>query len=105
MAVRFQLRHGTTAEWVAANPVLADGEPGIEYLADGSRKIKIGDGSAAWATLDYVPIRGDDGDDGDDGQDGADGTDGQDAEWTELSQAAYNALSPPDPDVLYIVTS
>lgn len=43
-----QIRRGTTAEWTAANPILAIGEPG--YDTD-LKILKIGDGSTAWATL------------------------------------------------------
>lgn len=50
MAVRFQLRRDTAANWSANNPILADGEPGIE--TDSSR-IKIGDGVSTWNSLAY----------------------------------------------------
>ena len=26
-------------------------------------------------------------------------------DWEEISQSAWNALSPPDPDTLYLITS
>lgn len=48
--VTLRFRRGTAAEWVAANPILALGEPGWE--TDGS-KGKVGDGSTAWNTLQY----------------------------------------------------
>lgn len=47
---RIQLRRGTAAEWTAANPVLGDGEPGWEH---DTKKLKIGDGTAAWSALPY----------------------------------------------------
>ena len=57
---RFQvvhiLRNGSTEEWSAAdanNKILAQGEPGIEFL-DGETKIKIGDGTSKWSELPYV---------------------------------------------------
>lgn len=50
MAVKLQLRRGTTAEWSAENPVLAEGEIGVD-LTEG--KGKIGDGSTAWNSLAY----------------------------------------------------
>ena len=34
---------------------------------------------------------------------GADGADGTDAVWTEITQAAYDALSPPDASTLYVI--
>lgn len=51
MSVRFQLRRGTAAEWTAANPILAAGEPAVE--TDTHRE-KLGDGTTAWNSLGYV---------------------------------------------------
>ena len=51
-----QLRRGTAAAWVAANPVLALGEPGLE--TDTSR-IKYGDGVSAWGVLEYAEAEAD----------------------------------------------
>jgi hypothetical protein len=51
MANRIQLRRGTAAEWTAANPVLGDGEPGVEK---DTGKVKYGNGVAAWAALPYA---------------------------------------------------
>jgi hypothetical protein len=45
-----RLRRGTTAQWIAANPVLADGEFGWDSTAS---KLKMGNGTANWATLPY----------------------------------------------------
>jgi len=50
MATRIQFRRGTAAEWTAANPVLAQGEMGVEL---DTLKFKIGDGTTAWNSLDY----------------------------------------------------
>ena len=50
MATQIQLRRGTSSEWTAANPTLAEGELGLEtdtYL------YKIGDGETDWNDLDY----------------------------------------------------
>ena len=49
--VRIQVRRGTSADWSNVNPVLAAGEMGLET---NTRKIKVGDGSTAWNSLDYV---------------------------------------------------
>jgi hypothetical protein len=49
--VRMQLRRDTAADWVAANPVLLDGELGYET---DTGKIKIGNGSTAWNGRSYV---------------------------------------------------
>jgi len=52
--VTIRVRRDTTANWVANNPVLADGEIAIEKLTGSSLvKIKIGDGTTAWNTLPY----------------------------------------------------
>lgn len=48
---RIQLRRGNAADWTSANPILADGEIGIE---SDTRKAKIGDGSNQWSTLSYA---------------------------------------------------
>lgn len=48
------LRGGTTAQWETKNPILQNKEPGIEYCADGSVKLKAGDGSTAWNSLPYI---------------------------------------------------
>ena len=52
MAVVIQLRRGTAAEWTAANPVLAEGEIGIETDAVDER-FKIGNGVDTWSVLPY----------------------------------------------------
>jgi hypothetical protein len=49
--IKFQWRHGTTAEWVAANPVLRNGEPGAE---SDTHKAKVGDGIQTWLQLPYL---------------------------------------------------
>lgn len=53
MAIQIQLRRGTAAQWtaVAANTVLASGEPGLE---SDTGKIKMGDGANTWANLSYT---------------------------------------------------
>ena len=48
------LRQGTTAEWSKSPVVLKLGEVGLEYLVDGSVKIKAGDGEHFWADLSYI---------------------------------------------------
>lgn len=48
------LRQGTTAEWANSTVVLKTGEMGLEYLVDGSVKIKAGDGEHLWSSLAYV---------------------------------------------------
>lgn len=55
MAERIQLRRGTAANWTTANPVLASGEIGVET---DTGKLKVGDGSSAWASRPYVTAAG-----------------------------------------------
>jgi hypothetical protein len=45
-----QIRRGTAAQWTSANPTLASGEWGFET---DTNKVKIGDGTTAWASLAY----------------------------------------------------
>jgi hypothetical protein len=52
MAVRIQVRRGTTSEWNTANPTLFEGEFGYNTTLD---KFKIGDGTTAWSSLEYAP--------------------------------------------------
>lgn len=46
-----QLRRGTAAAWISANPVLSQGEPGFETDTGNQ---KIGDGVTAWTSLNYT---------------------------------------------------
>jgi hypothetical protein len=46
-----QVRSGTAAAWVSANPILAAGEPGLE---SDTGKEKRGDGATAWTSLAYI---------------------------------------------------
>lgn len=47
---QIRFRQGTAAEWLEANPILADGEPGYET---DTNKFKIGDGENTWSVLHY----------------------------------------------------
>ena len=51
MATRIRIRRGYSTEWVNANPVLLLGELGYEI---DSRRIKAGDGTTPWTSLDYT---------------------------------------------------
>jgi hypothetical protein len=53
MAKRILIRRDTTVNWQLVNPILSNGELGIEIKNDGTRKAKLGTGSAAWNNLDY----------------------------------------------------
>jgi len=50
MADIIQIRRDTAANWSSANPTLANGEQGYET---DTGKMKIGDGSTAWTSLEY----------------------------------------------------
>lgn len=50
MAVLFQFRRDTAANWTSTDPVLAQGEIGLEI---DSNNIKVGDGVTAWTSLVY----------------------------------------------------
>ena len=61
MPIQIQFRRGTYSQWVAADPVLADGELAIQTDAGGGEQamtLKIGDGATAWSSLAYGGLRG-----------------------------------------------
>ncbi len=51
MAVRIQMRRGTSSEWNDADPILNEGEIGYNTSLG---QIKIGDGNTIWSELTYV---------------------------------------------------
>jgi hypothetical protein len=46
-----QQRYDTAANWASNNPVLLEGEIGIE---SDTRKFKFGNGSSVWSSLPYA---------------------------------------------------
>lgn len=50
VSVRFQWRRDTAANWTTEDPVLLQGEPGLET---DTGAFKIGDGISVWSALDY----------------------------------------------------
>lgn len=48
-----KLRIDTSQNWEAVNPILENGEMIIVVKPDGSRDIKIGDGSSAYTSLPF----------------------------------------------------
>lgn len=52
MATRIQLRRDTSSNWTSINPILGEGEIGIEIGID-TNKFKIGNGILNWNTLNY----------------------------------------------------
>jgi hypothetical protein len=73
MAVQIQLRNDTEANWELFDPILAQGEIGVEIDTD---KFKIGNGSDTWSDLPYGGLVGPEGPAGADGADGLNGADG-----------------------------
>jgi hypothetical protein len=53
MAIKIQARRGTAAQWTSSNPTLSAGEFGFE---SDTLKLKIGNGSTAWASLAYTGL-------------------------------------------------
>lgn len=54
LRTRIILRNDSTANWLTnENVVLLKGEVGIEFLANGKVKMKVGDGTKTWAQLSY----------------------------------------------------
>jgi len=53
MAFQIQLRRGTASAWSTVNPILVEGEVGLE---SDTNKMKVGDGTTAWNSLSYAPI-------------------------------------------------
>jgi hypothetical protein len=49
---RIRLRRDTAANWTSANPVLLNGEVGLET---DTQRFKAGDGTTAWSGLSYWP--------------------------------------------------
>lgn len=58
MYAKLRPRRSTTTEWSAINPVLQEGELGIEYpdtgVGTGLCKFKLGDGYTKWNSLPYA---------------------------------------------------
>lgn len=51
MPTVIQIKRGTASSWTSANTILAAGEVGFET---DTRRMKVGDGSTAWSSLNYV---------------------------------------------------
>ena len=67
MAVQIQLRRDNTLNWDTVNPILAQGEVGVNLDND---KIKIGDGLTYWTGLTYSTNDGSSGTSGESGTSG-----------------------------------
>ena len=53
MAVKIQFRRDSASDWTSANPILAEGEIGVEL---DTKLYKIGDGVTAWNSLGYYQL-------------------------------------------------
>lgn len=53
MSDTIQLRRGNAATWTANNPILAQGEAGLEM---DTGKLKFGDGTSEWVDLPYFLV-------------------------------------------------
>ena len=73
MATQIQFRRGLSTEWTSVNPILAQGEMGLEL---DTNKAKIGDGVQNWNALPYSGIVGPQGPQGDVGPQGIQGEQG-----------------------------
>lgn len=51
MAIKVQLRRGTATQWSTANPLLAEGELGLEL---DTGRFKVGNGTQLWNALVYA---------------------------------------------------
>ena len=65
MAVQIQFRNDTAANWTSSDPILAQGELGLE---SDTGQFKIGNGSDTWEELSYGGIAGGPGPDGPPGE-------------------------------------
>ena len=70
--IQLQFRRAPSDEWVAVNPVLAEGEMALEIDTD---RFKIGDGVTAWIDLPYGGLIGPTGPTGPQGEVGPTGAD------------------------------
>ena len=53
MSTKIQIRRDVSTNWTNSNPVLAQGEPGLET---DTGKLKYGDGATAWNSLSYSAL-------------------------------------------------
>jgi len=84
--VRFKLRRAADTLWLAADPVLLEGEPAY---STNSNLLKIGDGNRPWSQLPYINTAG------------VQGISGQIGVPTNMTVSAYlSASSKNGPDII-----
>ena len=52
-SIKIKIRRGSTADWTAANPILALGEIGADM---DKHRLKVGDGVTSWNGLAFCPV-------------------------------------------------
>ena len=50
MITQIRFRRGTSQEWATYNPILGEGEPGVDTTLD---RFKLGDGVTPWLSLPF----------------------------------------------------
>lgn len=93
----FKLRRGTAAQWLAVNPVLQPGEPGVE---SDTGQFKIGNGIDSWTDLPVISGSGAPGPTGDSAYDVAvnNGFVGTESAWLLTLKGANGVQGPAGPD-------
>jgi len=86
MSNKIQLRRDTSTNWTTVNPILSDGEPGLET---DTNKIKYGDGGNVWTCLPYA-------------SGGGGGNTGVFTFGPTTDGVAYQAMSVPYGDNIYV---
>lgn len=56
MVIRVKTRRETPRDWAEINPVLADGEIGVEKEDSDTIRFKIGNGTDRWTRLPYCDV-------------------------------------------------
>lgn len=85
---RIQMRRDTSAAWATSNPVLGEGEMGLDVTV---MRIKVGDGSTPWSGLPFAVLPGEKGDPGAKGDPGPQGLPGMNAVPADEAVATYAA--------------
>lgn len=100
MAQQIQFRRGLASEWQSVNPILAQGEMGLEL---DTNKAKIGDGVLSWNDLPYSGIVGPEGPQGPQGSVGPVGPVGPQGEQGE--QGEQGPIGPQGPSGVVAATA
>ena len=101
MANKIQLRRDTEANWLLADPVLADGEVALTTNLT-PVKMKVGDGVRVWSEISYFAgLKGDKGDTGEQGLQGIQGIIGpQGVQGPSGPRGFTGPAGPPGPSIV-----